>query len=505
MNRDACRRSWAPTDLLLPVLLLAAFLLSASPAQAAPGVVDSFGGFGSEEGQFLGAAGVDVLSTSGDVYVADSGNLRVQRFDEDGNFELAFGSGGEGAGQFGESGPSAVAVDSSTGSVYVFDPANGRVQKFDADGNFELAFGWGVADGSPELQRCTATCLPASGGPGSGVGQFGEGAGQAALAVDPTSGNLLVSDPGNFRVEEFDPEGQFVRSFGRDVEAGGGEGFEVCAEAAKCKAGIEGSEPGALGPSGPASLSVDAAGVIYAAETYGSPRLERFTPDAGTLVPSFFATGEFPVGTEASPYQVAVVRASGNVAVAYRNPSVGTTGLKVLTPSGDLAEAGPSDMGFYGANGLTFGTTSGRGYISSPGRVFVLDQMAAPQAAIEPVTDVTATSATLHGVVSSQGEPAAHYRFEYMLDGGEWQSGPEGTVPPDSSDHQLTVELSPRGGRRAPTTSACAPSSPTTTPSSLPRSPSRPRGPRRGSKRSAPPTTRRRAHASTAASTRATR
>jgi hypothetical protein len=464
-NRD---RGVTPMVLMAVVLAFAAMLLTAATAQADRGVIATFGAYGNQEGRFFGASGVDVLTASGDVYISDAGNWRVQRFDEDGNFELAFGwgvadgsaevqvctdgcqagIGGEGAGQFGAEGPSALAVDSDAGLVYVFDPSNRRIQRFEADGNFDLAFGWGVADGSPELQTCTATCLAATGGPGAGVGQLGENTAQVALAVDPTTGNLLVSDPANFRIQEFDAEGQFVRSFGRDVEAGGGEGFEVCTDATKCKAGIEGSEPGALGPAGPASLSVDANGVIYAAESSGNARLERFTPDAGTLVPSYFATGEFPVGTEAVPFQVAVDRASGDIVVTYRNTATFGTSLKVLNPDGSFAEAGPKEMGFYNPAGLTSGSSTGRGYITGGATVYVIDHVEAPQASIEPVTDVTATSATLHGVVNSQGEPPARYRFEYMLEGEGWQWAAEGTVPADSSDHQLNVELAPPGGLR---------------------------------------------------------
>ena len=46
---------------------------------------------GSGGGMFQTPQGIDVNQTTGDVYVRDSGNLRVQRFDADGNFISAFG------------------------------------------------------------------------------------------------------------------------------------------------------------------------------------------------------------------------------------------------------------------------------------------------------------------------------------------------------------------------------------------------------------------------------
>jgi DNA-binding beta-propeller fold protein YncE len=61
------------------------------------------------------------------VYVADSGNNRIQKFDSDGNFMTKWGSSGSGDGEF--SGPDGIAVDTS-GNVYVSDFRNDRVQVF---------------------------------------------------------------------------------------------------------------------------------------------------------------------------------------------------------------------------------------------------------------------------------------------------------------------------------------------------------------------------------------
>src|SRR5450759_236974 len=39
------------------------------------------------------------------------------------------------------SNPQGIAIDQSTGDVYVADTGNNRIEKFDAEGNFLLAFG----------------------------------------------------------------------------------------------------------------------------------------------------------------------------------------------------------------------------------------------------------------------------------------------------------------------------------------------------------------------------
>ena len=64
---------------------------------------------------------------SGNVYVADEGNHRIQEFDASGTFLTAWGSAGSGNGQFTYS--NGVAADGS-GNVYVADSGNARIQKF---------------------------------------------------------------------------------------------------------------------------------------------------------------------------------------------------------------------------------------------------------------------------------------------------------------------------------------------------------------------------------------
>jgi DNA-binding beta-propeller fold protein YncE len=81
-------RAAAITGVLAVALTLAFVLVGGTGvADAAPkGPVAVFGQEGSGEGQFSSPAGVAVNQDSGDVYVVDVFNERVQRFDADGAF-----------------------------------------------------------------------------------------------------------------------------------------------------------------------------------------------------------------------------------------------------------------------------------------------------------------------------------------------------------------------------------------------------------------------------------
>ena len=113
--------------------------------------ITKWGSYGGGDGQFCGGYAVYgpegiAVDSAGYVYIADTGDNRIQKFDTNGNFITKWGgpNPGSGDGQFGF--PNGVAVDSS-GYVYVLDGYY-RVQKFDSNGNFVLKWGsWGAGDG----------------------------------------------------------------------------------------------------------------------------------------------------------------------------------------------------------------------------------------------------------------------------------------------------------------------------------------------------------------------
>lgn len=145
----------------------------------------TFGSVGVSNGQFGGGASAIATDSSGNVYVADPGNSRVQKFNSAGVFQLAFGSAGTGNGQFGGF-IAGIAVDSS-GNIFVLDQANSRVQKFSSLGAYVSQFG----------------------SAGGANGQFTSPYG---LALDST-GNIYVADTGNSRVQKFSSAGAYTSQF----------------------------------------------------------------------------------------------------------------------------------------------------------------------------------------------------------------------------------------------------------------------------------------------------
>jgi DNA-binding beta-propeller fold protein YncE len=94
--------------------------------------ISKWGTSGSEVGQFMGPAGL-AIDSEDNIYVTDRDNDRIQIFTSNGTFITSFGSEGSGDGQFNR--PEGVGVDrySDTGLVYVADTGNSRIQVFNLE------------------------------------------------------------------------------------------------------------------------------------------------------------------------------------------------------------------------------------------------------------------------------------------------------------------------------------------------------------------------------------
>jgi DNA-binding beta-propeller fold protein YncE len=176
--------------------------------------LESWGGAGTNPGQFnfgnctfdtsseglenlLGAIGID---RSGNIYVFDSMNNRVQKFGPDHTFIRQWGTYGSEPGQFNRA---LGTVDAAHDLVYVADLNNQRIQVFDLDGNFIRSW------------KTSTETLPNSFGPFD-------------VAVD-SAGNVYVSELDLHMVQKFDPTGKFLgvvvpkdgpgRSFGIALDA----------------------------------------------------------------------------------------------------------------------------------------------------------------------------------------------------------------------------------------------------------------------------------------------
>lgn len=134
--------------------------------------VAAWGRHGSGQGELARPRGL-ALSPSGELYVADSCNHRLQVFDREGRWLRSIGQQGKGPGEFEYPYHVAVAGD---GTVWVVEFGNHRVQRL-------------TAEGQP---------LQAWGGPGKGPGQLHNPWG---IGINRAKGCVYVADTDNHRIQ----------------------------------------------------------------------------------------------------------------------------------------------------------------------------------------------------------------------------------------------------------------------------------------------------------------
>jgi DNA-binding beta-propeller fold protein YncE len=186
--------------------------------------------FGTYEGEITEADFLPLFSPHGlttdtdqSVFIVDSNNHRVLKFDASGGHEWSLGGRGGGNGQF--QFPKDVCVDGD-GFVYVLDTGNHRVQKFQSNGVYEDQWG--------EM--------------GSGNGEFATPSGIAA-----SPGFIYVADSFNHRIQKFTDDGAFVASW-----------------------------EGHWNPGVPRAIATDAADAVYVVDS-GDGKVQKFT-SGGTLL-----------------------------------------------------------------------------------------------------------------------------------------------------------------------------------------------------------------------------
>jgi DNA-binding beta-propeller fold protein YncE len=225
-------------------------------------------GQGIGDGQ-LNVARAIANDAAGNIYVADSGNGRVQKFTQTGVFQSKWAAvGGTAPAGTPRPGtlyqPEGITIDEA-GNVYVADTSNARVVKFTSGGVYVTQWG----------------------GSGPAPGQFAQPRG---IDVD-ASGNVYVADSGNNRIQKFTSTGAFLLGWTGVSGPGGvvidnsgavvvGATFDyqiakfTQAGAPISRWGTRGTGDGQLDR--PRGVDVDAAGNVWVADSYNN-RIQEFS------------------------------------------------------------------------------------------------------------------------------------------------------------------------------------------------------------------------------------
>jgi DNA-binding beta-propeller fold protein YncE len=344
---------------LAAVALLAAALLAPGSALAFE-PVSSFGSDGEGAGQLSAPGGVAV-GPEGNFFVADTGNDRVDVFGSGGEFLHAFAKGvrpgggalcdaGSGC-QEGEGGDAAGALESpegiavsKSGAVYVAEEENDRVSVFSLGGAFMFAFGYHVTASGEDVCTAETGCqagsnlrMPENSELFTQTGPEGALAEPTGVAIDP-SGRVYVAEAKNNRVSVFDPLGEFLYTFGLEVEGKGAFG-NVCT--AEC---IEGNPFPGGGISRPTGIATMPGGLLAISES-GSHRIDVYD-DEGNFVRAF--GHEVVSGGDVCAERFECLAGSGEGAGALADPA----GLAV-SPSGTITvgDVGLERVSQFKANG----------------------------------------------------------------------------------------------------------------------------------------------------------
>lgn len=391
---------------------------------------------------------------SGDFYVVDDANHRIQRFNSDGSFDIAWGAdvvqsgrpgdlsdglplepnpfeictaagdckagvptGGNGfaSGNGSLDNPQGIAVDQDTGDVYVSNRDNRRIDVYDADGTPLRAFGFDVvATGPGDGGTGYEICVPANGdvcktgvgasnpsgtSPGPNPGQFSAGATANGFRLDVSkpdgaaaTGKVYLANTGSQRVEVFELDGASPTSFGTTANFASAQ---------------------------PLGVAIDPDGIVYASNSANSFAILRYDTDAGAFLSPLDAS--MLIGGSFARVGLEVDRSTGNLFVASSNSVLGLA--EIADPGSGASLAGLYSTGFatvFTPFSVGVDPGSGRAWTSTStgGRVAVFGSRDAPVAETDPVAsgDITANGARLEGSVDPN-DSSTGYQFEIRAEG----------------------------------------------------------------------------------------
>jgi len=354
-------------------------------------------------------------------------------------FKSSFGSGGHGDGQF--SSNAGVAVDNSAGSskgdVYVADSANHRIEKFDSSGNFLLAFGANV--GGAGVNTCTSGCV--AGSSGSSPGAFET---PTFLAVDSSAGgegDVYVGDTGDQTVSKFDSSGTLIASWragGQLVLENELDGIAVDSSGTlyvlrrhqMLKFAPNGSSAGefeATYETEPDGIAVDSTGDIYKAR--GERAVAKLNPSGAPLIETVDSGPATSLAVDPSTDELYVAH-SGFIS-RYNS-------------SGTALEASFGSSHITSADGIAV-TASGRAYVSDSGAsaVEIFEPEVVPNVTTGAASAITKTTATVAGHVepAEAGEEVTSCRVEYGTNTSYGQEAPCSPATPYTGPKAVSAAL----------------------------------------------------------------
>ena len=289
------------------------------------------------------------LDSSGNLYIADSGNNRIRKVSSGGTISTIAGTSSQG--YSGDGGPAAaarlftpvgVAVDNG-GNLRISDSGNARIRSVTASGTIATLVGGALGDG--------------------GLGIFGYLNQPAGVARD-NAGNTWIADTNNNRVRQVSASGAIATVVGTGAAGFGGDG---------------GAAAGAL-LNAPRGLALDTSGNLYIADT-NNYRVRKVTP-AGTITTvagngvCCGHTGDGGVATSAQiglAYGLAA-DAAGNLYIADIDNNL----VRKVAASGTITTvAGNGAYGFAGDGGPAIAADFRDPYgvaVDSSGNLYIADR-----------------------------------------------------------------------------------------------------------------------------------
>jgi hypothetical protein len=398
------------------------------------------------------------------------------------SFQREFGSKGTAAGQLelkepvlefeasggDEKGGSGLAVGDASHDVYVADTGNHRVDVFQADGEFIRAFGYGVRNGETELQTCTTTCQ--TGIKGTAPGELDE---PLFIAVDNAPGgeeNIYVGDTGDNLITKYTPTGELINTWGNDGQLNGPLGVpftRLYGVAVAPTTGLvwvdaineiyqtmfqfeqaTGSYTSLTFPaeSEPSGITINNLEEIYAATA--RPDVRKFNnagAEVGELFPKIPNVTGLAVDTQ---NEMVYLDQENSVAVVAGGCPPPSEKCVVAERFGAPQLSGGAGIGVDPETSAVFVAGTSTSVVYGYG----LEPVAPPLVAADDASDVTATGATLGGEVNPKslaGEPETEYYFQYGLcvtpstcASSPWEaSTPAGQIPASFDTTTVSGEI----------------------------------------------------------------